>query len=151
MPIRSAMAPRPNQSSTGELPRGKNPGYTFVEGPAMDESHEKRRRFPRIHSENLVLVARSGPEPLEGLGKTEQLGLGGCKFLHPEALGIGTVLDLTLSIQGRLLNCQARVVHEAPHGDDFFEECVEFIALSQEDRETLAKIFGALGTVLADG
>ena len=117
----------------------------------MDEGHEKRRRFPRIHSENLLLVAKSGPEPVEGLGKTEQLGMGGCKFLHPEPVGVGSILDLTLSIRGKLFNTQGRVVYEAPSGDDFYEICVEFLALSPADREALAQLFGSEGKVLADG
>lgn len=117
----------------------------------MDESHDKRRRFPRIHSENLVLVKKSGLDALEGLGKTEQMGLGGCKFLHPESLGVGSLLDLTLSVRGRLFMSRARVVYETPSEEGFSEVGVEFLALTDEDREALAEMFGAGATVLAEG
>jgi hypothetical protein len=118
----------------------------------MDESKpDRRRRFPRIHSENLVLVKKFGILAVEGLGKTEQVGLGGCKFLHQEPLGVGSLVELTLSIRGHLLNTRARVLYEMPHDGEFTEVGAEFVALSPGDRETLALLFGPEGTVLAEG
>lgn len=117
----------------------------------MADDHDQRRRFPRIHSENLVLVKKSGDQPVEGLGKTEQLGLGGCKFLHQEPLGVGSIVEITLSIQDKLITTQGRVVYEVPHEDALTEVGVEFLQLSSDDRAALAGIFGAVGTVFADG
>ena len=118
----------------------------------MDEGHPgKRRRFPRIHSENLVLVKKSGILAVEGLGKTEQLSLGGCKFLHQEPLGLGSTVELTLSIRGKLITTRGRVVYEVPHEGAVTEVGVEFLQLNPSDRDALAELFGAVGTVFADG
>jgi hypothetical protein len=117
----------------------------------MADDRDQRRRFPRVHSENLVLVKKSGDQPVEGLGKTEQLGLGGCKFLHQEPLGVGSIVELTLSIRGKLINTKGRVAYEVPHEGAFTEVGVEFLQLTDDDRAALVDIFGTVGTVFADG
>jgi hypothetical protein len=106
----------------------------------VDESHPKRH-YPRIPSGNAVLVrCLGGIRATEGFAKTEVVGLGGCMFVSDEPLGIGSVLELFISVEGRVLNTIARVVYEIPREPSHVEVGVEFLEISPEDREELGRL-----------
>jgi PilZ domain len=92
------------------------------------------------------MVTRAGPETLEAFAKTRDLGLGGCMFLSDEPVGTGSVIELLISLSGRVVRTTARVVYENP-SDRRFEVGVEFLRLDSADREALQSSldFGASG------
>jgi len=102
-----------------------------------------KRRFPRIPSENAVLVKKLGPEELEGFAKTRVVGMGGCMFISDEALGVDAYLDLLISVRGRVVKTRGRVVYEIPQGGDEVEVGVEFVQISPHDRDIIEELFPA--------
>jgi len=105
----------------------------------MAEPFEEKRRFPRIRSENLVFV-----EPLEApsaIAKTRDVSLGGCSFLFPDPIDAGTILKLFLTMRGRIIETEARVVYQRPFDPDRLEIGVEFTQVSPMDGEGMTELF----------
>ncbi len=103
----------------------------------MNDEDLQRRRFPRIPSENAVLVTKLGPEEVEQFATTRTVGLGGCMFISSKSLGDGTPLRLLISVGRRTLRVLARVVYEMPRDDDRINVGVEFLELDPADRTVL--------------
>jgi hypothetical protein len=110
------------------------------EEAAMAESHPNQRRFPRIRSENPILVKKLDDETVGAFSKTQEVGLGGCMFANHEALGPGALLGMFISVQGRVIEATARVVYERPHGEQF-EVGVEFVQIDPVERTVLERLF----------
>jgi hypothetical protein len=107
----------------------------------MTDEHPPKRHYPRIPSGNAVLVrCLGGAHIAEGFAKTEVVGLGGCMFVNDEPLGIGSVLEVLISVEGRVLNTIARVVYEIPKDPSHIQVGVEFLEISPEDREELGRL-----------
>ncbi len=107
----------------------------------MAEWYAVKRRFPRIPSENALLVKRCGQVALEGFARTRVLGLGGCMFVNDEPLGVGSCLDLLISVRGRVAKTLSRVVYELPRDDRQIEVGVEFVNISSHDRNVIQTLF----------
>lgn len=107
----------------------------------MHTSGKNQRRFPRIPAEHAVLVKRLGPGETEVLAKTRVVGLGGCMFLNDEPLGEGTAIELLMSVRGQVIKTTARVVYELEVEDGEVEVGVEFLFISDRDRQTLESLF----------
>jgi len=103
----------------------------------MTPDHHQRR-FPRMPAEIVVLVSKPEPQAAEGFGKTRVVGLGGCCFVVPASLGVGSPIDLSLSIGGRVVSALAQVVYEIPR-DGGVEVGVEFVRLDSSDRQFLRR------------
>jgi len=106
----------------------------------VSDQFEQRRRFPRIASENVVLVRTAGEAEREGLGKTRALGMGGLSFVTSESIGVGRLIELFVSLGGRVVPTRSRIVYELPVGDRI-EIGVEFVDLDPEAREYLRGYF----------
>ena len=106
----------------------------------MSETYLNQRRFPRVRSENPVLVKKLNDERVGAFSKTQEVGLGGCMFLNDEALGPGSSLEFFVSVQGRVIEAKARVVYEHPVGSQF-EVGVEFTEIDPVDRTVLERLF----------
>jgi hypothetical protein len=106
----------------------------------MPETYPNQRRFPRVRSENPVLVKKLNDESVGAFGKTCEVGLGGCMFLNDEALGPGSLLDFFISVQGRVIEAKARVVYEHPMGNQV-EVGVEFTEIDPVERVVLERLF----------
>ena len=107
----------------------------------MTELYVAQRRFPRMTSENAVLVKTRGPDPAEGFAKTRVVGLGGCMFVSDEPIGTGAQLDLLMSVRGRVVKTLGRVVYEISKTSDEIEVGVEFVELSGHDRAVIESLF----------
>ena len=107
--------------------------------------HKYQRRYPRIDSENSVLVRSLGPYRREGFVKTRVMGLGGCMFVNDESLGVGTFLDLALAISGDVAHTRGRIVYEIPRREGILEVGVEFLGLSGADRSVIGALFSPAG------
>lgn len=108
----------------------------------MAEANVQRRKFPRLQVENPVHVKRLGPEGLEGFAKTESIGLGGCMFVNHESVGSGTPVELLIKVRPQhVITATGRIVYEVPKADRTFEVGVEFLSISEKDREVLQSLF----------
>lgn len=108
----------------------------------MADADIQRRRFPRLQTENPVHVKRLGPEGLEGFGKTESIGLGGCMFVNHESVGSGAPVELLIKVRPQhVITAKGRIVYEVPKDDRTFEVGVEFLSISEKDREVLQSLF----------
>lgn len=101
------------------------------------EMGEKRRRYPRIPSQNSVLVKRLGDDSLEGFTRTRMVGLGGCMFVSDQSMGVGSFLDLLISVKGSVAKALSKVVYERQFSGKEFEVGVEFVLISDVDRRLL--------------
>ena len=103
----------------------------------MPDEKNEHRRFPRIPAAHAVLVKRLGHPDEEVFAKTRVVGLGGCSFIHEEPLGRGTVVELLISMRNEVVRATARVVNELRVGDAAYEECMEFLFISDAHRQVL--------------
>jgi hypothetical protein len=101
---------------------------------------DDRRRFPRIPSVSTVLVRRLGDRDSETLSKTHSLGAGGCMFVHNGLLGLGSAIEITLTVHGQVLKARGRVVWESEKGPGWAEIGVEFTEVAPEDQPALARL-----------
>ena len=102
-----------------------------------------QRRFPRVPSANTVLVAHVDGAAVDRFARTKSVGLGGCGFDYPEALPVGSIVELMIAVRPEAIKTLARVVYQHPSTDgDGFEVGVEFLALEPEHRRTLERLLG---------
>ena len=76
------------------------------------EEFPARRRFPRIASHHAVLAKKLGSGGLEEFGRTNTIAVGGCSFIAGESMGVGSPLELLITVDGQVLSAKARVVYE---------------------------------------
>jgi hypothetical protein len=110
----------------------------------MPDQPSEQRRFPRIPSENALLVKKLGDEESESLAKTRVMGGGGCMFTHEASLGVGSTVELLISLPQRVLKARARVVYELPTKPSGVEVGVEFLGVDAEDRHALDALLSAV-------
>jgi c-di-GMP-binding flagellar brake protein YcgR len=103
----------------------------------MAEEPRAFRRFPRIPAEDAVLVRRLGAEGPEVMAVTRSVSSGGCMFVHQERLGVGTSVELLISVPGRVIKAQGRIVWENERASGEVEIGVEFLRITPEDRRAL--------------
>lgn len=100
------------------------------------------RRFPRIASQHAVLVKRlGGAAEFEELVSTVSVGLGGCAFLSDEPLGVGSVVEVLLSVRHEVVRAKARVVYEIAEPGGKCEVGLAYVELADEDRERIEQLF----------
>lgn len=99
------------------------------------------RRYPRIPVEH-PLLAELMEEPEEGgFGLTNVVGLGGCSFLTSRTFGQSKKLKLTISLLGKVIEAEARVVYENPADGGKWEIGVEFVKISPFDKYSIEALF----------
>ena len=103
----------------------------------MPEKIMLPRRFPRVPAENALLVKKMGEEGSELLAKTRSVSSGGCMFVYHEPVGVGTAIELLISLPGRVIKAQGRVVWESVSAPGKVEVGVEFLRIAAEDRRAL--------------
>jgi c-di-GMP-binding flagellar brake protein YcgR len=99
----------------------------------------KIRRFPRVQAEHAVMVRLLGVRPFEEFARTRILGPGGCMFVSEESLGYGSLMELSIALQGRVLKTDSRVVYENKQ-NGVHQVGVEFLRISPADRAFLETI-----------
>jgi hypothetical protein len=111
---------------------------------AMPDKATPVRRFPRFLAEYAVLVRRTGKIGSEKMARTRTVGGGGCMFNFHESLGVGTELDLVISMPGGVVKAHSRVVWETLAGPYQFEVGVEFLRMTPDDQKALDATLAAL-------
>ncbi len=113
-----------------------------MSGNRTDESHDKKRRFPRAASVNTLLVTAVDGEPLDEFLKTHSVGRGGCGFDCPQELAVGSTLDLMIGLRPVAFQVIARVVYCRP-SDDGFEVGCEFLDLGVPEQRLIDAVVAA--------
>jgi hypothetical protein len=92
------------------------------------------RRFPRVPAVHAVMVRLLGVRPFEEFARTRVIGPGGCMFVSEESLGFGSLMELSIAVQGRVVKTDSRVVYEISRSPTEHQVGVEFLRISQTDR-----------------
>ncbi len=103
------------------------------------------RRFPRISAEYPLLAELIEAETEGGFGLTNVVGLGGLSFIANRKFGLNKQIKLTISVQSRVVEAEARVVYENPFEKEKFEIGVEFTKIAPYDKFTIESIFEEKG------
>lgn len=107
----------------------------------MPGTFSEQRRFSRIPSTCSVLVRfPDGAQP-QRFSNTQVVGMGGCGFLYPREIGLGTHLWLDIAVGSKLVEAEAQVSYCRPTDGPLFEVGVEFLRLSPSDRTVLSTVF----------
>jgi hypothetical protein len=93
-----------------------------------------------VRAEHSALVRLLGGETVEEFARTRVVGLGGCMFLSEQPLGFGSLLEVLIALEGRVVRTDARVVYEIPRADLRHEVGVEFLRVSAGDRALLESL-----------
>lgn len=101
----------------------------------------EQRRFPRIPSENTVLVKRVGEDTEEGFAKTTVMGLGGCSFVTDTPLAADERVDVFIAVSGKVVVALGRVVWVTPRPDGRLDAGIEFVEITEEDRRVVEGLF----------
>lgn len=107
----------------------------------MEQQSQSRRRFPRVPSENVVLFQKLETGSEEELAKTRVVGLGGCMFVSETPVSEGSLIELLISVSGKVVKTEGRVVWSQEKGAREHHVGVEFVRLTPADRHTLSKLF----------
>lgn len=99
------------------------------------------RKFPRVPSENTVLVKKMGQSEVEGFTKTKTVGLGGCMFLSDESFGIGSYFEIFISAGSHVVKAKGKVVYEIPDESGVLNVGAEFVDIDDEDRKLLETLW----------
>jgi hypothetical protein len=103
--------------------------------------YSRQRRFPRIASQNPVMVTRSDDEHVGSLTLTQTLSVGGCLAITDEKLGNGATVKVVISVHGQVVEALGRVVYEARRKDGRFDAGIEFLRLPALDRVVIERLF----------
>ena len=106
----------------------------------MNEGKQTKRRYPRVPSENVVLLQKLERGSEEELAKTDVVGLGGCSVVSKSQLGVGSLVKLLISVSGHVIKTEARVVYEHKRGPREYHAGLEFLRLLPSDKELLTKL-----------
>ncbi len=104
------------------------------------ETPRNNRRLPRINARHAVLVRKAGQDVIEEFGRTRSIGVGGCGFESEVSLGVGSIVEVMISVAGRVLQTTARVLYETPREPDKFDVGVEFLRVDVNDRQFLRNL-----------
>lgn len=110
----------------------------------MDNPSRHNRRLPRIAARHAVLVRKAGEGAIEEFGRTRSLGLGGCGFESDVPIGVGSIVEVIISVSGRVLQTTARVLYETPKEGSKYDVGVEFLRVDVDDRQFLRTLLEGL-------
>ena len=110
----------------------------------MPDKTTPPRRFPRFLAEYAVLVRRTGKIGSEKMARTRTIGAGGGMFTFHQSIGVGTELDLVISLPGGIVKAQSRVVWETVPAPYQYEIGVEFLRMTPDDQQALDATLAAL-------
>lgn len=105
---------------------------------------QDKRRFHRIAAQHIVSFAPlSGglpKEPMNGLGRTLDVGAGGARLETDRLLEIGEHLVLEIALGSQIIHAEATVVHVASTERDMVAAGLVFDRVPAPDRETLTAL-----------
>jgi hypothetical protein len=106
----------------------------------MSRADRESRKYPRLESRHAVLVRRLAGD-LEELAPTKTIAIGGCCLVTDEPLGVGSVVELLITVDHRVIQARGRVVYESPSDDGRSETGVEFVQLDDDAQAAIIGLF----------
>ena len=111
-------------------------------GVETTQSSKATRRFPRVPSQQPVLVKlRRATDPGE-VNHLVTVSLGGCMFLFDRPLRPNAPLELAILVGRRIAHAGARVVYQSRRRDGLYETGAEFTETAPRDLEVLGLLIG---------
>jgi c-di-GMP-binding flagellar brake protein YcgR len=101
----------------------------------------ERRQAPRAERASLVHLVRRGADGSQeelATGRSMNLSLGGIRLALDHGLPLGSVVDLTLLLDGELVDASGSVVYQE-RGDSLHAVGIEFADLSAEARAKIER------------
>lgn len=87
------------------------------------------------------MVEQIGDGEFQGFSQTRVLGEGGCMFVAASSVGYLSLFKLSISVAGRVIHADGRVVYERLRRrlgpGDIVEVGIEFLRLDPDDRSFL--------------
>jgi hypothetical protein len=103
-----------------------------------DAERRKSPRFERVSLVHLVRRGEDGSQQELATGRTLNLSVGGIRLGLDHPLPIGSQLELTLALDGVLVDVAGAVVYQEIDEDHLHAVGVEFAGLSAEARAVIA-------------
>jgi c-di-GMP-binding flagellar brake protein YcgR len=101
------------------------------------------RRFPRVPSELPVRLRILGERRPEALSLTQIISAGGCMLVSDRSIGFGSLMEMTIACDGKMLRADGRVAWERRKSPSEHEVGIEFLRIAPRDREVLEQIVAA--------
>jgi hypothetical protein len=98
------------------------------------------RRFPRAFSTHPIRIRVLSERRPDQLTQTRIISPGGCMLVSESSIGFGSLLELMISLDGRLLRADGRVAWERRTGQAEHEVGIEFLRINRRDRDVLAQL-----------
>lgn len=99
-----------------------------------------KRRYPRLGTQRLVIVNQADEEVRKEPARTRSMGPGGLSLELKEALPLGTLLGLHVSLGTEVLKVDGRVAYCRPLPSGGQEVGIEFTELDPEERHGLMEL-----------
>lgn len=112
-----------------------------------DEPTPNRRKYPRVSSENVVMIHRIGPAEQAEMATAREISLGGLMISSVESLGVDSYLRLTITIDHEVVEATGRVVWERPGADGGFDVGVAFVSIDSAHSDTILAQMGQVNAV----
>jgi len=105
-----------------------------------EKERGERRRFPRIKTDQLVLVKKVEDEPEKAVARTVDVGLGGCRFVNDYRMGKDSVISLAIILENSFIEVVGKILYELPRDDGKYDVGVEFAVIGKGDKERLLRL-----------
>ena len=106
----------------------------------MQPSKNPIRRFPRAQSQLPVRLRILGERRPEALTLTQVISAGGCMRVSDHSIGFGSLMEVTLSLDGRAVRADGRVAWEKRKSPNEHEVGIEFLRITPMDRSVLERL-----------
>jgi hypothetical protein len=106
-------------------------------------SQSLTRRYPRIRSQHTVRLRILGERRPESVMQTQVISSGGCMLVSDRSIGFGSLMELSITLEGQVLRVDGRVAWETRASRTEFEVGVEFLRISAKDRALLDRVVRA--------
>ena len=106
-----------------------------------DSTPGERRQAPRAERVSLVHLVRRGADGSQeelATGRSLNLSLGGIRLALDHGLPLGSLVDLTLLLDGELVDASGSVIYEES-GDSHHAVGIEFVDLSAGARARIQR------------
>lgn len=107
----------------------------------MIQADHESRKYPRLESRHAVLVRKLSGSGGEELAPTKTIAIGGCCLVTDEPMGIGSSVELLITVDHRVISAHGRVVYEFPAADGRTETGIEFLALDDDAQAAIIALF----------
>lgn len=108
----------------------------------MSDIGRESRKFPRLEARQAVLIKKvEQGSAAEELAPTKTIAMGGCCLVTDQTYGKGSLVELLISVDHRVVTARGHVVYEHPGEDGRIETGIEFVRLDDEAAHAIHRLF----------